>query len=95
VEATRRAVSEGVPIYFELLNHQDAKIRRLCLNALACSHQRADEIVPRLRALLPTAQDENTRAEIIDALDSLMDDGPESQQFFSDLMQRGEMRGSP
>jgi hypothetical protein len=90
VEATRHAVSEGVPIYFELLNHQDAEIRRLCLNALACSHERAGEIVPLLCALLLTVQDADTRAEVIEALDSLMDDGPEAQQFFGGLMQRGE-----
>jgi tetratricopeptide (TPR) repeat protein len=90
VEATCRAVSEGAPIYFELLQHENAEIRHLSLDALACSRERAGEIVPRLRALLPTVQDVDTRAKVIDALDALMDDDAEAQRFFTDLMQRGE-----
>ena len=90
VKAANRAVSEGAPIYLALLDHEDAEIRHLSLGVLASSRAWAGEIVPRLCALLATVRDAEMRVKIADALDALMDDGVESQQFFAELMQRRE-----
>lgn len=90
VEAANRAVGEGAPIYFDLLSHEDAEIRRLSLGVLASLRGRSDEIVPRLRAFLSSEQDPETRAEMVRALHALMDDGAEAQHFFDFLMRQRE-----
>jgi hypothetical protein len=86
VEAANRALGEGIPVYFALLDDEDAEIRRLSLGVLASLRGRTAEIVPHLQALLPTVVD----AEMVRALHELMDDGPEAQGFFADLMGGGE-----
>jgi hypothetical protein len=90
VDAVNYAVGEGVPIYLDLLEHEDAEVRRLSLYTLARLRGQTAEIVAHLQNLLPTVQDAEMRAAIVCALHDLMGDGTEARQFFADLVQRHE-----
>jgi tetratricopeptide (TPR) repeat protein len=90
VEATNQAVGEGISLYFDLIDHEEAEIQHLSLALLSSLRGRNAEIVPRLQALLNTTRDLEMRTNVVHTLHNLMDDGLEAQDFFANLVQGGE-----
>jgi hypothetical protein len=64
-------VGEGISLYFDLIDHEEAEIQHLSLALLSSLRGRNAEIVPRLRALLNTVPDLEMKTSVVHVLHNL------------------------
>lgn len=87
VEAINQAACEGIPLYFNLLNHPDLEVRLQSLKLLAVLRDRSEQIVPPLLERFAGVQNDREHTTTLETLDAQMDDSLVSQQFFTRVMQ--------
>lgn len=86
VEAINQAACEGIPLYFELLDHPDPEIRIAAYTLLGILRGRSEQIVPRLHMRFGKASNATEHRAALTALDAQMDESFASQQFFAEIM---------
>jgi tetratricopeptide (TPR) repeat protein len=86
VEAINQAACEGIPLYFDLLDHPDPEVRIAAFTLLGTLRGRSEQIVPRLQMLFGEISAADERRAVLSELGTQMDESSASQQFFGEIM---------
>ncbi|RAL24198.1 HEAT repeat domain-containing protein [Thermoflavimicrobium daqui] len=87
VKETHLAVRKGIPVYTQLLNHPNAKIRNAAAYVLGEIGEQTEEVRSQLRSLLQTEKDEVVKASILLSLGDLRDKHPQTITLMNQFIQ--------
>jgi len=65
VQNAHNAVAAGVPVYLDLLKHEEASVRTCAAYTLACFKEHACDIIPRLHSCIDTEEDELAKSSML------------------------------
>jgi len=65
VQNAHNAVATGVPVYLDLLKHEEASVRTCAAYTLACFKEHACDIIPRLHSCIDTEEDELAKSSML------------------------------
>ncbi len=85
VQNAHNAVAAGVPVYLDLLKHEEPTVRTYAAYTLACFAEHAYDIVPTLRSCIDTEQDQLAKSSMLLSLGALADCNSTSQQLLAEI----------
>jgi hypothetical protein len=81
VQNAHNAVAAGVPVYLDLLEHEEPIVRTCAAYTLACFKEQACDIIPRLHSCIDTEEDELAKSSMLLCLGAVA----ESAEFHGKL----------
>lgn len=86
VESINQAACEGIPLYFDLLDHPDPEVRIAAFTLLGTLRGQSEQIIPHLHIRFGEASNAAEHYAALSALEAQMDGSFVSQQFFAEIM---------